>query len=306
MKNAKANKMYFEQFDAKTVHAYMNTEPSRGQFNFKELDYWVKQNQSQSLRLHGHSLVYHIAAPEWFNQLKTTNEFEGAVKNHIQTVVSRYKGQVKSWDVINEIFDIYDKTATNNIRRTSFRLKYASDDAYLAFVKRCFQWAHEADPNAVLFYNDFDLENSQVKLNAFLRFAADCKRSGVPLHGIGTQSHININTSDASIRATLKALASTGLQVHISELDIKMNPANDTQLTFSNDLLNKQRAKFQQVATAYKQLVPPSQQFGITVWDLGDTDSWVVNQQKQNDLPTLFDKQYNKKPAFFGLLEGLR
>ncbi|RRB02022.1 endo-1,4-beta-xylanase [Larkinella rosea] len=306
VKNTNAYKMFFEQFDAKTVHAYMNIEESKGKFNFKEADYWVQQAQSNPMRLHGHCLVYHIATPDWLTKIKATGEFEAVVKNHIQTVVSRYKGKIKSWDVINEIFEANPSNPNSNIKNTIFRALYASDDAYMAFVQRCFVWAHEADPNALLFYNDNAFDNTPARLNGFLKFAADCKRNGIPLHGVGTQMHIDINTPEAGIQSSLKALAATGLQVHISEMDIKVNTKGDNNMVFTTEVLNKQRAKYQFVATAYKQLVPVSQQYGITMWDMGDSDSWIVKMRNEHDVPTLFDSQYKKKPAFFGLLEGLK
>src|SRR5205085_1921434 len=109
-----------------------------GTFNFGEADYWVRYAQTHSIRLHGHCLVYHTGAPTWVTQFKgNTTQFEQAIKNHIQTIVSRYKGKMKSWDVINEI-TYYNSGA---IAQTPFRKMYADDQSYLEFVKRCFQWA---------------------------------------------------------------------------------------------------------------------------------------------------------------------
>lgn len=302
-KSPKGFKVLEDQFSSKTVHAYMNREVSPGKYDFTESDYWVKWAETHPVRLHGHCLVYQGAAPDWILNFKGSNEdFEKVIKSHIQTMVGRYKGKIKSWDVVNEL--INDKDGTMFMR--VFRKMYASDAAYIEFVKRCFQWAHEADPDALLFYNDYNFEIAPAKVEGVIRLVNEFKRTGTPIDGIGTQMHININTPDAGIRSSLQRLASTGLLVHISELDIRINPTNNLDVAFTSQLLDAQRAKFQSVAQAYKQLVPRQQQHGITVWDLSDADSWIVLKQKQNDAPSMFNTTYGKKPAFYGLLQGLK
>ena len=302
IQSPKAYNQFITQFNSKTVQAYMKVEPVRGQFNFKEADYWVKLAQTNPMRLHGHVLVYHAGAPDWLlNFSGSTADFEQAIKNHIQTIVSRYKGKIKSWDVINEAF--YN---SGEVRETAFRKLYTSDAAYLAFVKRCFQWAHEADPNALLFYSDFDVENNPAKVQAIINMVNDFKRSGVRIDGFGSHMHIAINTSDAGIENSLRQLSTTGLQIHISELDIKVNPKDDKGLVLSEQLLNTQRAKYHSVAQVYKRVVPQSQQYGITLWDLSDGDSWIVRQQGKHDAPCVLNASYDKKAAFYGLIQGLK
>ncbi|QJW92206.1 1,4-beta-xylanase [Spirosoma taeanense] len=299
----KANSLFQAQFNAKTVHAFMNTEPAPGQFNFSEIDYWVNAADKQPLRLHGHCLVYHMAAPEWFSQFKGNTEgFEKAVKNHIQTLVSRYKGKIKSWDVINEVFD----WNSGAVRQTAFRQLYASDAAYLEFVKRCFQWAHKADPDALLFYNDYGFETYSSKLDGVLKMIDNFKKSGTPIHGLGTQLHIDINTSETGLRNAFQRLAATSLLVHASELDIAVNPKNDQTLVFSNELMSVQAAKYKVVASLYKQNVPSRLRYGITMWSFSDADSWLVTDKKMRDMPNVFDTKLNKKMAFYGLMDGLK
>lgn len=300
--NRKAADVLAQQFNAKTVYAYMNVEPTRGTFNFGESDYWVKYARTHSVRLHGHCLVYHTGAPTWITQFKgTTAEFEQAIKTHIQTVVGRYKGKMKSWDVINEI-TYYNSGA---IGQTPFRKMYSDDKSYLEFVKRCFQWAHEADPDALLFYNDALYEGSLSKVERIVAMVEDFKRNGTPIHGLGTQMHIDINTSNAGIRNSLLRLAATGLLIHVSELDVSVNPNKDQNMVISGSVKEAQRVKYQAVASMYKQIVPPSLAYGITLWDLSDADSWLVVQKNRVEAPCVFDATYNKKPAFYGLIEGL-
>lgn len=300
--NRKAADILASHFNAKTVYTYMSVEPSQGKFSFGEADYWVRYAQTHSVRLHGHCLVYHQGAPTWITQFKgTTAEFEAAIKNHIQTIVGRYKGKIKSWDVINEI-TYYNSGA---IAPTAFRKMYADDKSYLEFVKRCFQWAHESDPDALLFYNDALYETLPSKLEAMVRMAEDFKRSGTPIHGMGTQTHIDIHTPNAGIRNALLRLASTGLLVHISELDVAVNPGKANTFDVSTEIKELQRAKYQVIASLYKQIIPSSQQYGITLWDLSDADSWLTVQKNRVEAPCLFDGTYAKKPAFYGLMQGL-
>ncbi|WP_425290865.1 endo-1,4-beta-xylanase [Spirosoma linguale] len=302
-KSPKGFKLLNEQFNSETVHAYMNIQTSPGNYNFTEPDYWVEYAKTHSVRLHGHCLVYHQAAPNWLLTYKgTTADFEKNIKTHIQTVVGRYRGKIKSWDVINEVFSY----STGAIMSTPFRKLYASDEAYLMFVKRCFQWAHEADPDALLFYNDSNYEIGDAKVNAVLQLVADFKRSGIPIHGLGTQTHISIRTATSGIYSSLQKLATSGLLIHVSELDIRLNPDNSSNFTVTNQLLDAQRIMAQTVVQYYKRLIPVSQQYGITMWDLDDGNSWIIYQEKQKDAPCLFDADYNKKPAFYGFLEELK
>ncbi|MGM9506509.1 endo-1,4-beta-xylanase [Larkinella sp. GY13] len=301
--NPENYKLFLEEFNSKTVHTYMNIEPLPDQFKFKEPDYWVDFAKLHPIRLHGHCLIYHISAPTWWQKFgKDRDGFEKAIENHIRKTVGRYRGKIKSWDVINEMF-AYN---SGSIRSTIFRKYYDNDQDYLSFVKRCFQWAHEADPNALLFYNDFSLEYYPKKVQAVLQLVADFKRSGTPIHGIGTQMHITFNANNKGIENSLQELASTGLQVHISELDIQMNPKNASAIIFSNQFLSQQRNKYETVAILYKKNIPVAQQYGITLWDFSDADSWYVINKKQHDIPNIFDKKYRKKPAYYGLLSGLK
>ncbi|GAB3783991.1 hypothetical protein GCM10028818_42820 [Spirosoma horti] len=302
-KSPKGFKQLENQFSSKTVYAYMNIEVSRGKYNFGESDYWVKWAETHPVRLHGHCLVYHQAAPEWLLSFKgSTTEFEQIIKDHIQTVVSRYKGRIKSWDVINEAFS----ATTGGVAGTPFRKLYDSDASYLEFVKRCFKWAHEADPDALLFYNDGNLENVPSKLNSVVQFANNLKANGIPINGIGSQTHISIDTPNSEISNLLQRLVSTGLLVHISELDMRINPDKIPDLVFTNQLYKAQGMKLQTVAKLYKQLVPKHQQHGITFWDISDADSWIVVQMQRHDAPCLFDGSFNKKMAFYGFLQGLK
>ncbi|HEX7847082.1 MAG TPA: endo-1,4-beta-xylanase, partial [Chitinophagaceae bacterium] len=158
----------------------------------------------------------------------------------------------------------------------------------------------------VLFINDYNLESNPAKLTAFIALVNQLKAAGVPVHGVATQMHININTPDISIDNMFSQLAATGLKVHVSELDIRINPGNAAGFTPTSNLLDQQAQKYRYVAQSYRNNVPAAQRYGITVWNVTDADSWIVQSLNQTDFPCLFDAGYNKKPAFNQFRDGLK
>jgi endo-1,4-beta-xylanase len=225
-----------------------------------------------------------------------------AMQNWITQMVSRNAGKVKAWDVVNEAF------ADNGTLRTGTS---ANDIFYWApilgrsYIANSFRYANTADPAALLFLNDYNLESNSQKLDSFISMVAELKGQSVPIHGVATQMHININTSNSEIDNMFMKLASTGLKVHVSELDIRVNPNNTTPFSITDALLEQQSQKFKYVAESYKRNIPATQQYGITVWNLTDADSWIVVGGKV-DYPVLFNSGYQKKPAYTGFLQGIK
>jgi endo-1,4-beta-xylanase len=226
-----------------------------------------------------------------------------AMRDWITTIVTRYKGKTKAWDVVNEVIDEAGNFRTGTNANDAFYW-YATLGA--SYIADAFNYAHTADPDAVLFINDYNLESSPAKLSATIALVNQLKAAAVPVHGIATQMHININTPDASIDNMFAQLAATGLKVHVSELDIRINPGNNSPFAATLELLNQQAQKYKYVAQSYKNNVPVAQRYGITVWNVTDADSWIVTSMGQTDFPCLFDAGYNKKPAFNLFINGLK
>ncbi len=226
-----------------------------------------------------------------------------AMQNWINTVVTRYKGKVKAWDVANEVIDESGNFRTGTSANDAFYWYAVLGQSYIA---NAFNYAHAADPDAVLFLNDYNLESNTTKLSAFIALANQLKAAGVPVHGVATQMHININTPNSNIDNMFTQLAATGLKVHVSELDIRINPGNVAGFTATTALFEQQAEKYRYVALSYKNNVPASQRYGITVWNVTDADSWIVTSMGQTDFPCLFDAGYNKKQAFSRYLNGLK
>jgi endo-1,4-beta-xylanase len=216
-------------------------------------------------------------------------------KTHITTVVNHFKGNITSWDVVNEAFE-----DNGTLRNTLWRQKLGPD-----YVARAFKYANEADPTCKLFYNDYGTEYSNAKLTAVVNMVNDFKRRGIPISGIGSQMHTNINHSNTQINSSLQQLASTGLLIHISELDIQTNTANLPSATYSATAEKALAEKYKYIAQAYGAL-PAAQQFGITMWNIGDADSWLTLWLNQKDWPCLFNDKYERKMAYNYFYAGVQ
>lgn len=264
-------------------------------WNFSDADYIVNYAIENNKRIHGHTLIWY-RVPAWLETYQADAAgWEQLFKEYIQTVVSRYKGKVGSWDVVNEAID-----DNGNLRDCVWLRNLGAD-----YIARAFQYAHEADPDALLFYNDYGQEQSELKRNASLALINSLISRSVPIHGIGLQMHISKNTSEENLAAAINTAAKTGLQIHISELDIAMNPENNPDLTYNTALAEMQSKKYNFIVKTYN-AIPEAQRFGITTWNVTDGDSWIVDAFKRPDWPLPFDKDYKRKAAYRGILEALK
>lgn len=230
----------------------------------------------------------------------------------IAGMAGHYAGKVKAWDVVNE--PMSDNGALRTDQNTTvpqtatdffFWSKYLGRD----YALKAFQYAKDADPNALLFINDYGLENGSVKIDSLIAYVKELQGKGAKIDGIGTQMHINLNTPYTFIDAAFQKLAATSLKVRVSELDVRINPGDKTgfnALPPDPVLLAAQAAMYKYVVTSYKKNVPAAQQYGITVWGVDDPQSWIITSQKKVDYPLLFDGNFAKKPAYAGFVQGLK
>ncbi|WP_183575094.1 endo-1,4-beta-xylanase [Mucilaginibacter sp. X5P1] len=232
-----------------------------------------------------------------------------ALHKFINTTVTRYKGKIKAWDVVNE--PMADGTGalrdTNNytIPAANINNQFLWSE-YLGrnFGLKAFQYAKAADPNALLFINEYNLEYSY-KLDSLIAYTQELIGKGAKIDGIGTQMHINLQTSQASIDNELIKLAQTGLLVRISELDIALNTSKSSSFVPTAAMLTAQAALYKYVVQSYLKNVPKAQRFGITIWGLTDNESWI-NTPTAPDAPLLFNQNLTKKPAYYSFLLGLK
>lgn len=240
---------------------------------------------------------------------EVAEKIDNALKTFVQGMATHYKGSVKAWDVVNEPL-----TDGGAIRVGPFDATKDPTDTFYwgqylgaAFVEKAFMYASQADPDALLFINDYNLESSTAKLDALVALIADLKAKGVKVDGVGTQMHSSINTSYTQIDDMFKKLAGTGLKVRISELDVRLNPSNKAiDVNNSPALATLQASMYKYIIESYYKNVPAAQRYGITVWGQMDKNSWIVTQQKANDAPLLFNNYKGKKPAFSAVLKALK
>jgi endo-1,4-beta-xylanase len=217
---------------------------------------------------------------------------------------------VKAWDVVNEPMADGSGALRNESNTpapagaTDFFLwtKYLTRD----YALKAFQYAKAADPNALLFINDYNLELNSRKLDSLIAYVNYLKSKGAPIDGIGTQMHMSIATSQAAIHDMFRKLAATGLKIRVSELDIRVNPTDIADFTATPAVLSMQADMYSFVIRSYLQNVPEPQRHGLTIWGVTDADSWIVGEQKKIDFPLLFNRDYSKKPAFNSALKALK
>ncbi|MBO0933265.1 endo-1,4-beta-xylanase [Fibrella aquatilis] len=288
-----------QEYSSITAENYLkmeNVHPAQDRYDWTGSDVLVAFAEQNKQRMHGHTLVWHQAVPAWVTNFKGDSlAWEALFKTHIQTVIAHYKDRLASFDVVNEAF------GDDGTLRPSVWLTHLGPD----YVARAFQYAREASPGVKLFYNEYGHEYSPKRLAATVALAADFKKRGIPIDGLGLQMHTNIGQSDAAIQNAIQQVAATGLLVHISELDVRVNQAKQANYVLTDADKLAQRQKFAAIVRAYKTLVPKAQQHGITTWNIGDGDSWIPNFCSCQDFPLPFDKQYARKPAYDGILDGL-
>ena len=277
------------EFDYLTAEYEMKwgaIEATRGSNNFFAGDAIVSFAGGYGMAVKGHALLWHQSVPGWVGGL-SPSDLRAAVASHIRDVAGHYRGRVHAWDVVNEA--VSDDGL--GLRDTVFRQKLG--DGYIA---EAFRLARAADPGALLFYNDYGGEGSGAKSNRIYDLMSSLLAEGVPIDGIGLQMHVSANNrpSDGSIASNMRRLASLGLIVHISEMDVKVNsvPGSIAQ-------------KFDAQKSAYKSIVsvclaePRCE--AVTFWGVSDAHTWI-----SGDTPLLFDAQYAAKPAHAGVLDALR
>ncbi len=233
---------------------------------------------------------------------------DSLLKTTIEQIAGRYKGKVRGWDVINEMFADGPAGAirnnTNTADATANNVFVWSEYLGRDFGVKAFNYAALADPAAKLFINDYNLESSTAKLDSLIAYVAEIKARGAKVDGIGTQMHVSINTSKTQIDNHFIKLAATGLLVHISELDIGVNTTNATTITLTDALETTQADMFNYIIASYRRNVPKAQQYGVTIWGVLDNQSW--RYKAGADYPLLYSPAGIKKKAYDAVLNALK
>lgn len=264
--------------------------PARDRFFWSDGDALVEFAEANAQRVHGHTLVWHGQLPSWVeSQSWTREELLSVLREHVSAVVTRYKGRVHLWDVVNEAFE------DDGSRRQSVWQRVIGPD----YIERAFRWAHEIDPAAVLLYNDYNGEGLGRKSDAIYELLRDLKSRGVPVHGVGLQMHITVGQLPPSqeLRANLRRLADLGLELHVTEADVRM-PMPKTAEAVAEQARNYQQLLG--VALEFSQLR------SWTLWGFTDRHSWVPRTFQGYGAALPLDEHYEAKPALEALRRTLR
>ena len=266
-----------------------------GSFRFDRPDIIAAFARSRGLRLFGHTLVWYANEPEGFVKLDESRQsFQGALANYVTAVVSRYRGLAVGWDVVNE--PIKDDGTGPRDSLWSNKL------GQVGHFRVAFDAARAADPDAILFTNDYHLESKPQKLASYMRLIEQLLQAGVPLGGIGCQTHCDSGLEPGVISRTLKTLAGFGLPIHLSEMDVSVTGGGP--LASRPEAERRQARLYGEAMEAYATL-PERQQFAFSVWGLRDKDSWI-RREVPSDAPLLFDDLGRPKPAFGAVVDALR
>jgi endo-1,4-beta-xylanase len=269
---------------------YIHPEPLL--FNWTQADSLVSFCENNSKRLHGHTLIWHKQLPQWVLDFQgSPSDWEQLMKVHIQTIVAHFKNKVKAWDVVNEAFN-EDGTLRNSIWRQKIGIGY---------IEKAFQFAKEADPNTLLFYNDYNLESNPIKRKSVLSLLKNIRSKGVKVDGIGIQMHVSTYYPEASqIASSFQEIAADNFKIHVSELDISVNPLSKDIIP-NEQLFIEQANLLGSIVFNYNQ-IPKQYQYGITFWGISDKNSWIRNFYNREDYPLLYDDNYLPKPCYCKLM----
>jgi endo-1,4-beta-xylanase len=276
------------QFDMVTPGNEMKwdtTEPSNGTYNFAPGDAIVAYAQTNGMRVRGHNLVWHSQLPSWVSSLPTA-QVQAAMESHITTEATHYKGKVYSWDVVNEPFND-DGTLRQDVFYTAMGSGYIAD---------ALRTAHAADPNAKLYLNDYNIEGENAKSDAMYNLVASLKSQGVPIDGVGLESHFILGQVPSTMKANMQRFTALGVNVAVTELDDRI-------------LLPATAANLAQQATDYAAVINDclgvSGCVGVSQWGVGDADSWIPGFFSGYGSATMYDSNYQPKPAYNAAVTAL-
>ena len=310
-------KTQFNSITPENVLKWEVVHPKPGDYNFAPSDRYVEFGEKNGMVIIGHTLVWHNQTPSWVFQDSTGKPISrGALlermRDHIHTVVGRYKGKIKGWDVVNEALN-----EDGSLRETPW-LKIIGED----YIVKAFEFAREADPGVELYYNDYSLENAPKREGA-VALIKKLQAANVNVAAVGLQGHYKMDwPSAAQVDTTIEAFAKLGVKVNITELDIDVVPAtqvnrgadlsvNNYHVTREDVYANGLPDSVQtQLAKRYSDLFSVFlKHFGIvgrvTFWGVTDGDSWL-NVRGRVNYPLLFDRNGTPKPAYDAVVNAAR
>lgn len=301
-------KKHFNSIVAENCMKSEEIHPEEGRYDFRLSDEFVRFGEENDMFIIGHTLVWHSQLAKWFcidgkGEKVTPEVLKERMKEHIHTVVGRYKGRVKGWDVVNEAI------LEDGSYRKSPLYEILGDE----LIPLAFQYAHEADPDAELYYNDYGMAH-EGKRNAVVALVKKLKERGLRIDGVGIQGHMGVDHPDyEELEKSIVAFGQTGVKVMITEWDMSVLPtvnsgANVADTVSFNNVLNPYPMELPDSAAtvwnermgAFFRLFEKHSDIisRVTVWGLSDGDSWRNDWpiKGRKDYPVLFDRNYQPKP----------
>jgi endo-1,4-beta-xylanase len=288
-------KAQFNTITPENALKWASLHRSPGVYDFSLADQYVAFGERHSMFIVGHTLVWHKQTPSWVFQDSSGNPVSrdtllARLRDHILTVVGRYRGRIKGWDVVNEALN-----DDGTLRQTPWLTIIGPD-----YIAAAFRFAHEADPGAELYYNDYSLENAPKRRGA-LDLIRRLRGEGVPVAGVGLQGHDHLDwPTPAQQDSTIAAFAALGVHVMITELDIDvlppdLNPYPDSLPDSMQQALAQRYAALFAVYLRHADAITR-----VTFWGVSDRDSWLNNWpvRGRTNYPLLFDRLHRRKPAF--------
>jgi len=307
--NAQAD-FILSQFNSLTPENAMKMgpiHPAENRYNWRDADSIVAFAQAHGLKVRGHNLCWHEQTPYWLFKDAQGNTVTKEVllqrlKDHITTVVNRYKGKIYAWDVVNEAID---DDSTKFLRNSQW-FQICGED----FIAKAFEYAHAADPNAVLFYNDYNTERAEKRERVY-KLLKKLVDAGVPINGVGLQAHWSIyEPSQQDLIETIKKFSSLGLKIQITEMDISVYPWEKERRAkrpgesdaYTPEMEKKQADMYAAVFKTlrkYKKVIT-----GVTFWNLSDKYTWLDQYPVpgRKNYPLLFDQNMQPKKAYQGVV----
>ena len=327
--DALLTKAQFNSISPENALKWQSLHPREGEsgYAFEDADRFIQFGVENGMHIVGHTLVWHSQTPNWvfagdipvpgregdeegeanrrrfggFRRVydgprASREELLVRMRNHIHTVVGRYKGKIHAWDVVNEA--LADGDGEEVLRESLWKQIIGPD-----YVAKAFQFAHEADPNAILRYNDYGLENPR-KRQRLIKLIKELQSQNIPVHVIGTQAHLNVSTNFEIMDQSLAEIRTLGLPIHVTELDVNgaARGQRGTGADISNNRATTQgglvdeanRKQAEAYAGVFKAFVKHSDVVEVvTFWGVNDSVSW-----RRFGSPLLFDGDNQPKPAF--------
>ncbi len=281
----------FNMLTPENVMKFETIHPEPERYDFYPADILVAYAQAYGMGVRGHTLVWDSQLPAWVTQGNFTREqWIAILRDHIYTVVGHFRGQIYAWDVVNEALDNEGRP------RDTIWLRAIGPD----YIAMAFQWAHEADPQAKLFYNDDNGEGMNQKSQAIYQLVQGLLAAGVPINGVGLQMHVSLSSAPSAqdLAANMQRLRELGLEVHITEMDVRIQSSNKSL----DEKLQLQAQVYQSVLTTC--LAAPNCKAFVT-WGVSDRYSWIPGFTGHPDAPLLFDQAGQPKLAFYTVMSAL-